>query len=403
MNMVTKYNNQSEGFTMKKEMKNTDTQPTKAVEQSELQNITMPDEETMKNELMQVEDYQIDNYKNEIITLDNQSIMNYGREQQQQLSEFSDRMLKDVQNDNIKGIGRMLESLTKELDDSNPEKLLPENQGFVTRMFNRTKKEIKKQFQHLTSVSQKVDKVSKELENQQQILVKDINSLDTLYNHNQDYFKEVNALVEAGYARKDELQKNELIQLREKANSTGTQEDIQAVADMEDFIDRLDKRIYDLQLSRDIALQSAPQIRMIQNINQSLAEKIQSSLMTSIPLWKNQMAIALSLSNQRQIADAQKRVTDTTNDLLVKNSEMLKTNAIKTATENDRSVIDIDTLKQTQANVRETIQKTLEIKEEGQRKREEAKKELAQLESHLMQQQLNDQKQQSQIESKGDV
>ena len=401
--MVTKYNNQSEGFTMKKEMKNTDTQPTKAVEQSELQNITMPDEETMKNELMQVEDYQIDNYKNEIITLDNQSIMNYGREQQQQLSEFSDRMLKDVQNDNIKGIGRMLESLTKELDDSNPEKLLPENQGFVTRMFNRTKKEIKKQFQHLTSVSQKVDKVSKELENQQQILVKDINSLDTLYNHNQDYFKEVNALVEAGYARKDELQKNELIQLREKANSTGTQEDIQAVADMEDFIDRLDKRIYDLQLSRDIALQSAPQIRMIQNINQSLAEKIQSSLMTSIPLWKNQMAIALSLSNQRQIADAQKRVTDTTNDLLVKNSEMLKTNAIKTATENDRSVIDIDTLKQTQANVRETIQKTLEIKEEGQRKREEAKKELAQLESHLMQQQLNDQKQQSQIESKGDV
>ena len=172
---------------------------------------------------------------------------------------------------------------------------------------------------------------------------------------------------------------------------------------MEDFIDRLDKRIYDLQLSRDIALQSAPQIRMIQNINQSLAEKIQSSLMTSIPLWKNQMAIALSLSNQRQIADAQKRVTDTTNDLLVKNSEMLKTNAIKTATENERSVIDIDTLKQTQANVRETIQKTLEIKEEGQRKREEAKKELAQLESHLMQQQLNDQEQQSQIESKGDV
>lgn len=402
--MMTKYNNQSEGFTMKKEMKNTDTQPTKVLEQSELQNITTPDEETMKNELMQVENYQIDNYKNEIITLDNQSIMNYGREQQQQLSEFSDRMLKDVQSDDVKGVGRTLDSLMKTLDESDPDKLLPENQGFVTRMFNRTKKEIKKQFQHLTSVSQKVDKVSKELENQQQILVKDINSLDTLYNHNQDYFKEVNALVEAGYARKDELQKNELIQLREKANSTGAQEDIQAVADMEDFIDRLDKRIYDLQLSRDIALQSAPQIRMIQNVNQSLAEKIQSSLMTSIPLWKNQMAIALSLSNQRQIADAQKRVTDTTNDLLVKNSEMLKTNAIKTATENERSVIDIDTLKQTQANIRETIQKTLEIKEEGQRKREEAKKELEQLESHLMQQQqLNDREQQSQIESKGDA
>ena len=140
--------------------------------------------------------------------------------------------------------------------------------------------------------------------------------------------------------------------------------DIQAVADMEQFVDRLDKRIYDLQLSRQIAIQTAPQIRMIQNVNQALVEKIQSSILTSIPLWKNQMAIALTLMRQRNAVSAQ-RVTDTTNDLLTQNAAMLKQNAIETATENERGIVDIETLKTTQSDIIETIEQTLQIQQNG--------------------------------------
>lgn len=345
-------------------------------------------EADMKQELTTVDPEKVNQFKNEIVALDSTSVMNYGQDQQQQLSQFSDRMLKDVQNDDVANIGKTLDSLMKTLDESDPDKLLPENQNFITKALNRTKKEIKKYMGHMMSVSAKVDKVSKELEKNQGLLMKDVQSLDTLYQHNQAYFKEVSALVEAGQSKIEELRNNELAQLREKAGQTGAQEDVQAVADMEDFINRLDKRVYDLQLSRDVALQSAPQIRMIQNINQSLAENIQSSLMTSIPVWKNQMAIALSLVHQREISESQKRVNDTTNDIILKNSEMLKQNATRTAQENERAVIDVETLTKTQDNIKEAIQKTIEIKQEGERKRKDAQKELSQLETQLYDQQM---------------
>lgn len=334
-------------------------------------------------ELVETDTQQVDTFKNQIIALDNQSVMDYGREQQQQLSQYSDRMLQEVQKEDVKDISKTLDKLMKQLDESDPDKLLPENQNFFTKVFNRTKKEIEKQFRHLTSVSAKIDTVSKELNDNQKVLMRDIQSLDALYEHNQAYFKDVSALVEAGELRLKELRESELQQLKDKASQTGAQEDIQAVADMEDFIERLDKRVYDLQLSRDVALQSAPQIRMIQNINQSLAEKIQTSVMTSIPVWKNQMAIALALTNQRQVANSQKLVNDTTNDMIKKHSEMLKENAVRTAKENERAVIDVESLEESQANIKEAIQKTLEIKEQGQAKRQEAKAKLKDLEKQL--------------------
>ena len=174
-------------------------------------------------------------------------------------------------------------------------------------------------------------------------------------------------------------------ELQEKAHNSGNQMDIQAVADMEQFVDRLDKRIYDLQLSRQIAIQTAPQIRMIQNVNQALAEKIQSSILTSIPLWKNQMAIALTLMRQRNAVSAQRAVTDTTNDLLTQNASMLKQNAIETATENERGIVDIETLKTTQNDIIETIEQTLQIQQDGRQKRQAAEKELNGLENDLKQ------------------
>lgn len=339
-------------------------------------------------ELVETDTQQVDTFKNQIIALDNQSVMDYGREQQQQLSQYSDRMLQEVQKEDVKDISKTLDKLMKQLDESDPDKLLPENQNFFTKVFNRTKKEIEKQFRHLTSVSAKIDTVSKELNDNQKVLMRDIQSLDALYEHNQAYFKDVSALVEAGELRLKELRENELQQLKDKASQTGAQEDIQAVSDMEDFIERLDKRVYDLQLSRDVALQSAPQIRMIQNINQSLAEKIRTSVLTSIPIWKNQMSIALALTNQRQVSRSQQLVNDTTNDMIKKNSKMLKENAIRTAKENERAVIDVESLEESQANIKEAIQKTLEIKEQGQVKRQEAKTKLKDLEKQLHTQQM---------------
>lgn len=339
-------------------------------------------------ELVETDTQQVDTFKNQIIALDNQSVMDYGREQQQQLSQYSDRMLQEVQKEDVKDISKTLDKLMKQLDESDPDKLLPENQNFFTKVFNRTKEAVEKQFKHLTSVSAKIDSVSRELDSNQKILMRDVQSLDALYQHNQAYFKDVSALVEAGELRLKELRESELQQLKDKASQTGAQEDIQAVADMEDFIERLDKRVYDLQLSRDVALQSAPQIRMIQNINQSLAEKIQTSVMTSIPVWKNQMAIALALTNQRQVANSQKLVNDTTNDMIKKHSEMLKENAVRTAKENERAVIDVESLEESQANIKEAIQKTLEIKEQGQAKRQEAKTKLKDLEKQLHTQQM---------------
>lgn len=213
--------------------------------------------------------------------------------------------------------------------------------------------------------------------------------LDELYNMNKDYFEELSLYIEAAKKKQHALQQTEVPKLRTQAKATGNQMDVQAASDMEQFIDRLDKRIYDLQLSRQIAIQTAPQIRMIQNVNQALAEKIQSSILTSIPLWKNQMSIALTLMRQRNAVSAQKAVTDTTNDLLLKNSELLKQNALETATENERGVVDIETLKTTQNDIIETIEQTLQIQEEGRTKRKQAETELNQLESELQNQLLD--------------
>ncbi len=177
----------------------------------------------------------------------------------------------------------------------------------------------------------------------------------------------------AAQQKKLQLENEKLPQLQQQAQQSTNQMDIQQVADMQQFIDRLDKRIYDLQLSRQIALQTAPQL-IIQNVNQALAEKIQSSILTSIPLWKNQMAIALTLMRQRNAVAAQRAVTDTTNDLLTANAEMLKQNAIETATENERGIVDLDTLKRTQRNIIETIEETLIIQQHGREERQLAEK-----------------------------
>lgn len=207
--------------------------------------------------------------------------------------------------------------------------------------------------------------------------------LDKLFSTNRDYYDALNIYIAAGELKVEEINNDIIPQLRQKAETSGSQMDVQEVNDMLQFVDRLEKRTHDLKLSRQITMQSAPQIRLIQNTNQALVEKIQSSVLTAIPLWKNQVAIALTLLRQRHAMEAQKQVSQTTNDLLLKNADMLKENTIETAKENERGLVDIDTLKQTQEKLMSTIEETIQIQSDGRKKRNEAEKELISMEEEL--------------------
>lgn len=342
-----------------------------------------------KTQYTQEEQQKIDKLSEQIKPMDNDSLLNYGTQAQSNMSQFSHRILNEVNTTDVGPVGESLNGLMSKLKSVNPEELNPENQSKLKRIFKRTKASVNEIFSKMQSVGSQIDRISIELDKHKNNLKKDIDMLDELYNMNKDYFEELSLYIEAAKKKQHALQQTEVPKLRTQAKTTGNQMDVQAASDMEQFIDRLDKRIYDLQLSRQIAIQTAPQIRMIQNVNQALAEKIQSSILTSIPLWKNQMSIALTLMRQRNAVSAQKAVTDTTNDLLLKNSELLKQNALETATENERGVVDIETLKTTQNDIIETIEQTLQIQEQGRTKRKQAETELNQLESELQNQLLD--------------
>nr|WP_246153168.1 toxic anion resistance protein [Salinicoccus hispanicus] len=321
--------------------------------------------------------------KDKIEPLNNDALIQYGANAQQALSKFSHQMLNEVQSKDVGPIGDTLESLMKKLKEIDPDELSKEKKNIFNRLFRRVKKSVNELISKHQSVASQVDRISIQLEHAKEVLVKDVHLLDKLYDQNKDYFDAINIYIAAAEMKKQELENETLPQLRSKAEQSSNQMHVQEVNDMMQYINRLEKRVHDLKLSRQITLQSAPQIRMIQNINQTLAEKIQSSILTSIPLWKNQMAIALTLLRQESASQAQQAVTNTTNDLLTKNSEMLKQNSIRTAQENERGIVDIETLKTTQDNLVTTIEETLRIQQEGSQKRQAAERELEQMEEDL--------------------
>lgn len=327
----------------------------------------------------------IETISQQIKPLDHDGLLQFGTNLQQSMSQFSHQMLDEVQSKVMGPVGDSLNQLMGKLKSVNPNDLDPNKQSKLKRIFRRTKASINEVFSRMQSVSSQIDRITIQLDKHKGNLTKDVELLDGLYDQNKKYFDDVTLYIAAAQRKKQQIQSETIPELQEKAHNSGNQMDIQAVADMEQFVDRLDKRIYDLQLSRQIAIQTAPQIRMIQNVNQALAEKIQSSILTSIPLWKNQMAIALTLMRQRNAVSAQRAVTDTTNDLLTQNASMLKQNAIETATENERGIVDIETLKTTQNDIIETIEQTLQIQQDGRQKRQAAEKELNGLENDLKQ------------------
>jgi uncharacterized protein YaaN involved in tellurite resistance len=318
-----------------------------------------------------------------------QAISLYGTQAQSKLLNFSHSMLDHVQNKDVGEIGTILTDLMKKLEQVNPDELKPEKRNMFSKLFGKISKSVNEVMSKYQKTGAQIDRITVKLEQCKKALMSDNMMLDQLYDKNKDYYQALNIYIAAGELKLEELYNQTIPELKQKAEKTQNQMDFQDVNDMMQFADRLEKRMYDLKLSRQITTQSAPQIRLIQNTNQALVEKIQSSIMTAIPLWKNQIAIALTLIRQQTAVNAQKQVSKTTNELLLKNAEMLKTNTIETAKENERGVVDIETLKKTQENLVTTLEETLRIQAEGRTKRQQAEQELVSMENELKQKLLN--------------
>ncbi|WP_394187944.1 toxic anion resistance protein [Paenisporosarcina quisquiliarum] len=314
-----------------------------------------------------------------------EAVLTYGANAQTELSRFSHQMLDHVQKQDIGPVGDILKDLMDKLTQLNPEELTTKKKSGIKRLFGKVSRSVQELMTKYQKLSTQIDRIGIQLEHSKRGLIEDVHMLDKLYDQNKAYFQALNIYITAAEIKRDEIVNEIIPALRQKAEASSDQMAYQEVNDMAQFLDRLEKRLYDLQLSRQITIQSAPQIRMIQQTNQTLAEKIQSSIMTSIPLWKNQIAIALTLNRQLKAVEAQKQVTKTTNDLLLKNSEMLKMNSIETAKENERGIVEIETLKQTQENLLQTIEETLRIQADGRVKRKAAEKEIARMEDELKQ------------------
>ena len=320
---------------------------------------------------------------------DAQSVISYGSAAQAKLSEFSQSMLNHVQAQDIGPVGDSLTELMYRLQEANPDELRAGEGNIFQRVFGKVKQSIYEVTAKYQKIGAQIDKISVKLDKEKDGLLKDNLMLEQLYQKNKDYFDALNIYIAAGELKMEELQTTIIPEAMKRAEETGDQMDVQIANDYTQFLDRLDKRTHDLRLARQITIQQAPQIRLIQNTNQAWAEKIQASIATAIPLWKNQVVIALTLLRQKDAVTAQRQVSETTNDLLKKNSEMLKISAIETAKENERGIVDIETLQTTQNDLIETIQETLRIQKEGKEKRRHAEVELGHMEEDLKQKLLD--------------
>lgn len=318
-----------------------------------------------------------------------QAIVQYGIGAQAELSKFSNSILNHVQTKDTGHVGVVLSELMGKIKEVNPEDFNQGKKGLFAKMFGKVSKSINGVLSKYQKVGFEIDKIADKLEKTRQVLYRDMVMLDTLYEKNRDYFDALNVYIAAAEHKLLELRTNAIPALEQKAHASGNQMEVQEVRDMANFADRLEKRAHDLKLSRQITIQTAPQIRMIQHVNQTLVERIQSSILTAIPLWKNQVVIAITLFRQNKAVEAQKQVSKTTNDLLLKNSEMLKQTTIEAARENERGLVDIETLKKTQDHLIETLEETLKIQAEGRTKREHAEKELLTMEEDLKVRLLN--------------
>ena len=311
---------------------------------------------------------------------DSNQVMSYGSAAQKHIANFSESALKNVKTQDLGTIGEALSSLVVQLRTMDE----PQKKG-IAGWFQKRKRDIEELKATYAKAEVNVDKIVEKLEEHQVILMKDIATFDQMYELNLKYYKELTMYIIAGKKKLEEVRAGELEELKAKAKETGTQEDAQKYNDLANLCERFDKKIHDLELTRMISIQLGPQTRLLQNNDTLMVEKIQSSIVNTIPLWKSQMVLALGIEHGRQATAAQAAVTEMTNDLLKRNSEALKMATIDTAKEAERSIVDIETLKITNENLINTLDEVMRIQNEGRQKRREAEAELGRIEGELRQ------------------
>lgn len=340
------------------------------------------DEMKIWESLTPEEQQQVSEVKGAIDVTDSQAILQYGIQAQSSISSFSDTVLSQIRSKDSGHVGDVLTDLMLKVKDLDVDSL-GENEGFLNKMFGNIKSKAKKFVVQYDKLSVQIDKIIDGLEMARMNLLKDITLLDGLYDKNLEYLHNLDVYILAGSLKLTEINEKIIPLLREKAEESNNAMDAQNVKDMLSLANRFEKKLHDLKLSRMIAIQTAPQLRLIQSNDQTLVEKIQSSILNTIPLWKNQIIIAMSLFRQEKALKMQSAVNRTTNELLSKNSEMLKVNSIEVARESEKGIVEIETLKKVNSDLIETIEETLRIQQEGRSKRQQAELEIRDMENDL--------------------
>lgn len=323
---------------------------------------------------------QVEDFSKQIDITKANAVLQYGAAAQNKVADFSEQTLKNVRTKDLDSVGDTLEELVKQLKNFNVNE---KEDGFFDKLFKKSANSVENLKTKYDSASSNVDKIVKVLEDHQVTLLKDINLLDQLYEKNLVNQKELTMYILAGYKKLDEVKNNDLKNALQKAKETGDPEDAQKANDLSNAINRFEKKLHDLELTRVVSIQTGPQIRLVQNNDTLMVEKIQSTLVNTIPLWKSQMLIALGISHSKDAAKAQNEVTEMTNRMLKENAENLKMATIETAKESERGIVDIETLTETNKKLIETLEEVQKIQTEGREKRAAAQVELRKIETEL--------------------
>ncbi len=344
------------------------------------------DEETLTIEKMakdarltEDEMKQVDSFVDQIDIKNSSAIMNYGVGTQKKMADFSQKTIDNVRTKDMGEVGDMITDLVTQLKNFD----VDENEKGILSIFHKSVNKVEALKASYSKVETNVSSISAELEKHQTQLMKDVAVLDKMYELNLNYYKELTMYIIAGKKKLQQVRETDLVEAQKKAEESGMPEDAQIAKDLAAQCDRFEKKLYDLELTRTIAMQTGPQIRMVQSSDTAMAEKIQSTIVNTIPLWKNQMVIAMGVEHSTQAAKAEREVNDMTNALLKKNADSLKVATIASAKEAERGIVDIETLKHTNESLISTLDEVLKIQTEGKEKRRAAEQELAQIEGQL--------------------
>lgn len=342
-------------------------------EPQETGNMVLTDEERKR----------VDSIKENLNLMDGQVCLQFGTPAQRNISDFADSILNTVRSKDSGYVGELLQQLIADIKDADLSGT--EDSGFLEKIpiLGRVKNNLERLKARYEKLEVQIGQIEGKLDQAKMEMLKDIGMFDMMYEKNLEYFRELNLYIIAGEERIAELRREDIPGLRSQAAASSDPMAAQLVHDLEENVNRFEKKVHDLKLSRTIAVQTAPQIRLIQNNDKLLVDKIQTAVLNTIPIWKSQIVIALGLSRQQKVLDLNREISRTTNELLRRNSELLKTNTIETAKETERSVVDVETLKKTNEDLIFAIEETISIQEEGRAKRQEAEREIGRLEEEL--------------------